>query len=854
MDKLVPELYGEYGRYINRFRAFPFILDGAKLVERRLLYSLYEVGRQQLVKSATVVGHCFSEDSLLFTTRGIIKISEAVIGDEVILSSGIISKIIRTIKNEKSDFYRITCDNGQSVDCTDDQKFRCFDGLNIIWKSCKDIARSDVILRPKHNLKGYIKSNMSSDVSYMLGLFASEGSCTDRGRGTRTRVAMTQRVCIDEIERILKNENIDWYKRSSESFENKEWHDQYSISFSVKSSNFDFCYRICSELKPSRYLPSDILSSIDVIGFIAGYIDGDGHIRDKEITIPITSEKLANQIITMLALIGIHSRYVNKVLNIYSESCCRLCELICNKLKIQYKKDAAYKNSIIDISKTKTEICENIDFSHILAEFRNNSNTGWYKCLDGKSRRLNPFPHMRKKNDSKFLSYSKIRSTNLIDKMDMIGINNDIGYLIDTYHVCRVDSVEPLEPMDSYDVEIEHPDHEIIVNGFCCHNCIGYYHPHGDESAYSSLVTIVNNGLAVGQGNWGLNVGVDDNPPAAMRYTEVKSSKDVLDMAFEYIKDVPYDTIEFGEEPLFLPTKLPICLIGQKSYCKGIGFGYGTLIPIYKESDLLKRLHWLLTGKKGKAPIILPITDCDYQSTSSDFEQLLTAGNARINYKGKYKKEGTKSIIIESIPPSKSFHVILKKFSKEIIQDKSLGWQDESKTSTKVRFTILKPRMLKMASLIKKLESVLEGSLTFDCNVCNTAGKVVRLSIDDMLLNVYKIYRQVVEKVLKGKIKDTQDSVDEMILVGKIKPILSIQLKKNPDDVDKVIEEIAIILKETPDHIKQIFDKFTIRRIFKVKTDISTLTKTKKDFQNKLENLDTYIWNQKYLGKPENDL
>lgn len=382
-------------------------------------------------------------------------------------------------------------------------------------------------------------------------------------------------------------------------------------------------------------------------------------------------------------------------------------------------------------------------------------------------------------------------------------------------------------------------------------HCVGRYHPHGDGSAYSSLVTIVNNGLAIGQGNWGLNVGVDDNPAAAMRYTEVKSSKEILDMAFEYIKDVPYDIIEFGEEPTFLPTQFPLCLLGKNSYCQGMGFGFRTMIPTYKKKDLVKRLKWIIKGKKGKPPTIKPISNCDFLDDNAEFEKLLTTGNARINYKGRYTKDGAKSVIVESIPPSKSFRVILKKFSKEITQDKSLGWQDESKSSTRVRFTILKPRMLKIKDLCKKLDGVLTGSITFSCNVCNTKGKVVQLSIDDMLYNVYTVYCKVIKSVLQKQIKATEESIDEMKLVAKIKPILSSQLKKNPDDIDTVIKEISNQLKQKEERIKKIFDKFTVSRLFKIKIDIGTLKGIKQDLEGKLENLDEFVWNQKYLGKKE---
>ena len=379
-------------------------------------------------------------------------------------------------------------------------------------------------------------------------------------------------------------------------------------------------------------------------------------------------------------------------------------------------------------------------------------------------------------------------------------------------------------------------------------HCLANYHGHGDQSAYSSLVGLVQNGLAIGQGNWGNDVGVETSPPAAMRYTETRMSKEILSLAFEYIKDVPYKALELEEEPIFIPTKLPICLIGEINYCCGLGFGYRTLIPCYTKSDLLKRLQWLLADKNGIEPIIKPITDCTYLSTETEFKQLLTTGNSKIDYEGKFHIDGRNSIIVTSVPPSRSFTSILKKFEKEIAIEKSLGWQDESKDKTRVRFTIIKPRCLSLPELTNKMKIALKGSLTFECNVCNTSGKVVTLSIDQMLLNVYNVYKQVVDYVLKKNIQDIQNSIDELLFIEKIKPLLSIQLKQNPDDIDLVLFNIAKSLDTKIETIKSLFDKYTISRIFRVKTDTAKLKSEQNDIQTKLNNITTYIWNEKYAS------
>lgn len=378
---------------------------------------------------------------------------------------------------------------------------------------------------------------------------------------------------------------------------------------------------------------------------------------------------------------------------------------------------------------------------------------------------------------------------------------------------------------------------------------IGHYHPHGDLSTYSSLVGMVGNGFATGQGNWGVNVGVTNEPAAAYRYTEVRAKKAIIDMAFEYIADVPHKAIELTyPEPMFMPTRFPFCLLPSSTYCTGVGFGYRTLIPAYKKEDLMKRLRWILDGKKGKGPVIKPITTCTLDSSAEEYLELLTTGKGRIKYKGVVKKEDSKTVLVTAIPPGKTFTGILKTFDKEISQTKALGWQDESKTTTRVRFKIMKPRQLKIEGLLKKMNRATTSTVTFECNMCNVQGKVTLVSVDQMLFNIYKVYKKVVKVWLNKTIKAIDDHIEELILIGKIKPLLSIQLKQNPDDVDKAIEVISTKLEQSINRIKSIFEKYNIRRIFKIKTDIIGLQNDKMVWQTKLANLDTFVWD-KYLNK-----
>ncbi|MDW5593246.1 DNA gyrase subunit A [Conexibacter stalactiti] len=110
---------------------------------------------------------------------------------------------------------------------------------------------------------------------------------------------------------------------------------------------------------------------------------------------------------------------------------------------------------------------------------------------------------------------------------------------------------------------------------------MGKYHPHGDQSIYDTLVRMaqdfsMRHTLVDGQGNFG---SVDDDPAAAMRYTEARLSK----IATEMLRDIDADTVDFGpnydgknQEPLVLPARYPNLLVNGSA---GIAVGMATNIP-----------------------------------------------------------------------------------------------------------------------------------------------------------------------------------------------------------------------------------------------------------------------------------
>ena len=125
---------------------------------------------------------------------------------------------------------------------------------------------------------------------------------------------------------------------------------------------------------------------------------------------------------------------------------------------------------------------------------------------------------------------------------------------------------------------------------------IGKYHPHGDMAVYDAIVRMAQDfslryPLIDGQGNFG---SIDGDPPAAMRYTEIRMSK----LTAELLADIDKETIEFIPnydeslvEPAVLPSKFPNLVINGSS---GIAVGMATNIPPHNLTEAINAIVALI--------------------------------------------------------------------------------------------------------------------------------------------------------------------------------------------------------------------------------------------------------------------
>jgi len=193
---------------------------------------------------------------------------------------------------------------------------------------------------------------------------------------------------------------------------------------------------------------------------------------------------------------------------------------------------------------------------------------------------------------------------------------------------------------------------------------IGRYHPHGDSAIYDAIVRMAQDfslryPLINGQGNFG---SVDGDPPAAMRYTEIR----MMRISHELLKDIDKETIDFvpnydesTEEPTVLPSRVPNLLINGSS---GIAVGMATNIPPHNLSEIVDSLTALIDNPDLTIPELmqyLPGPDFPTGGIIYGVDGIIKAYHtgrgiirirAKVSIEKEKKKGGSEIIVVSELP------------------------------------------------------------------------------------------------------------------------------------------------------------------------------------------------------------
>ncbi|MFA5749739.1 MAG: DNA gyrase subunit A [Candidatus Shapirobacteria bacterium] len=378
------------------------------------------------------------------------------------------------------------------------------------------------------------------------------------------------------------------------------------------------------------------------------------------------------------------------------------------------------------------------------------------------------------------------------------------------------------------------------------------YHPHGDSSIYGALVRMAQDfsmryTLVQGQGNFG---SIDGDPPAAMRYTEVRMSK----MTPEMVTDINKDTIEMVDnydastkEPSVLPVRIPNLLLNGAD---GIAVGMATRIPPHNLKELTEaidlildkshlekveeeiEINNILTPPKNTQELVLrPVYELEKQKynfeTSANVEDLTqivqgpdfptygeiygktgiiemyTTGRGKFAVRGKTNIEETKSgkirIIITELPYQVNKAEFVKKIADLVRDKKIVGISDLRDESDRhgIRVVVEIRKNGKPKSILNKLFKYTSLQSSYSANILALVNGVPQtLNLRQMLLLFLRHRETIVRRRTIFELKGAM--MRAHILEG---------LKKALDIIDEIIKTIRAS-KNTDEARENLISKF----------------------------------------------
>ena len=328
---------------------------------------------------------------------------------------------------------------------------------------------------------------------------------------------------------------------------------------------------------------------------------------------------------------------------------------------------------------------------------------------------------------------------------------------------------------------------------------IGKYHPHGDSAVYDAMVRMAQDFsmrymLVEGQGNFG---SIDGDPPAAMRYTEVRMSK----ITDQLLADIEKETVNFspnydGSEqiPDVLPTRVPTLLVNGSS---GIAVGMATNIPPHNLTEVINGSLALLENPKTSIDqLTQSISGPDFPTGGiidgkMGIYEAYNTGRGIIYVRAKTSveedKSGNQSLVINEIPYMVNKARMLEKIA-ELVKDKKIDGireiRDESdKDGLRVVIDVKKGESVDVLENNLYAQTQLEQSFGINFTVL-VNGQPKVLNLKEILQEFIKHRKDVVTKRTKFELKKAKDRghIVEglMVAIANIDAIITI-IKKSKD-------------------------------------------------------------------------
>jgi DNA gyrase subunit A len=301
---------------------------------------------------------------------------------------------------------------------------------------------------------------------------------------------------------------------------------------------------------------------------------------------------------------------------------------------------------------------------------------------------------------------------------------------------------------------------------------MGTYHPHGDLSLYDALVRMAQDfslryPIVHGQGNFG---SIDDDPPAAMRYTEAKISK----IGDEMLQDLHKETVDFVPnfdeseiEPAVLPSAIPNLLINGSS---GIAVGMATNMAPHNLTEICDAICALIDNPGANNEDLMRLVQGpDFPTGGVIFgrrgiKEAYKTGRGKLLVRGKFNiettKQGKEKIVFTEIPYNVNKALLLEKIG-QLMRDKVIDGianaNDESdREGIRIVIELKKGAIVKV--ILNQLFSNTQLQTTFGIiNLALVGGKPQLLTLRDLVYHFVEHRVDVVTRRTRFELRKAEE-------------------------------------------------------------------------------------------------
>ncbi len=331
---------------------------------------------------------------------------------------------------------------------------------------------------------------------------------------------------------------------------------------------------------------------------------------------------------------------------------------------------------------------------------------------------------------------------------------------------------------------------------------MGKFHPHGDASIYDTLVRMAQEWtmrymMVDGQGNFG---NQDGDPPAAMRYTEVRLQR----VAESMLEDIDKETVDFGlnfddslNEPVVLPTRVPQLLVNGSS---GIAVGMATNMMPHNLSEVVDGCIGYIENKDISIEELMGFVKApDFPTGGVIFgmegvKQGFLTGRGRVVLRGKCKVDvkasGREQIIITEVPYQVNRDTLTDRIG-QLVNDKTIDGiahvNNESNKREGTRIVLDLKRDAIANVVINHLYKYTELQTSYGINnVAISKGRPKLMNLKDLIVEFIEFRMEVVVRRTRFELRKAKERAH--ILEGYLKAL---------DHLDEVISLIRN--SRTPD-------------------------------------------------------